>query len=147
MKRLSVYGLAAMVLLGAAAAQADRGDHRGGKHHWKGEHGKHYRDRHHRHRYVHPGKRRYYRGRWVRPWRDYAPRYYGPRYDYPGYLGSALIGGAVAYSLFHSHGGATCHDSHLSSSGQRYEVVGCHRIEYLPDGTQRRVEVPLSACD
>ena len=63
----------------------------------------------------------------------------------------ALIGSAIFFSIYHTHDGAYCYDDH-GRSGDRYgdggrrEIVGCHRIERLPDGRERRIEVPLSEC-
>ncbi|MFT7289433.1 MAG: hypothetical protein ACI87W_003567, partial [Halieaceae bacterium] len=83
-------------------------------------------------------------------------RYYNPRYSYYGpyggwgqaYLGGALLGSAITYGLSHNH--ATCNDSSHNHDpdgyreGPRYEIEGCYRIEKLPDGSERRVELPLS---
>lgn len=160
LRQLAVFGLAAVLTGGMTAAFADdrgRGfrDGHGGKHHFEkrggdwGRHyrGKHYRDkdfrgRHYRGKHYGHSHHKYYRGRW-------APRYRGSYYYYDAsrYLGSALVGAAVSYALFHNHNGAVCYDSHSRGYGStNYEVTGCHRIETLPDGSQRRVEVPMSAC-
>jgi hypothetical protein len=139
MKRLTSMGLAILLATGGGAALADRGhgdDHHGG--HGPG-YGKGYE--HH-----------YHEGHWYP--RPYYPRpYYYPRphydreYYYP--LGAALIGAAVTYSLFHTHDGARCYENHVvsySAPAASAEVVGCHRIERYPDGSERRVEVPVSEC-
>jgi hypothetical protein len=138
MRQMTALGLAAMLAAASTAVLAGDRDHRGGHHYRGGHHDRHYRGD--GYRGGHPAPR-YYRGGWARPW--YRPYY---PYNYSAYLGSALVGSAVAYSLYHSHGGLSCHDDHPERGGSRYEVVGCHRIEILPDGSERRVEVPLSAC-
>lgn len=123
MKRLTMSGLALVVAVGSGTALADR-DHGG----WHGGHGHH----HHRHYVRHWYPRPYYR-----------TVYYYPRHhhgDYYAPLGAALIGAAVTYSIFHSHDGG-----YAGSSGSS-DVVGCHRIERYPDGSERRVEVPLAEC-
>jgi hypothetical protein len=142
MKQLTVYGLAFLLVAGTTAALAGGRGHGGysGDHHYRhgGHHYNHYRPYRH---YGHNGGNygRHYSG------------YYRPNYYYPSYLGAALIGSAFSYSLSHSHNGATCYDSHASDRYQQRssgysEVTGCHRIERLPDGSERRVEVPISQC-
>ena len=140
-KRLGVCALALLLVAGTTVALADD-RHRGGRHdrpHWN-----HYKKHHYipyrpHYRYPYRGPR-YYRG--------YRPRYYYP--PYPPYAG-ALIGSAIFYSLFHTHDGTYCYEDHgrqderYRESGRR-EIVGCHRIERLPDGRERRIEVPLSEC-
>lgn len=87
--------------------------------------GKHHRNWHH--------NRRHYRG-----------GYYGD------YIGAAILGSALTYSLYHLHDGAVCYDSHDDRRDRRRykqsEVVGCHRIERLQDGSEIRVDVPLAEC-
>ncbi len=138
MKRLTVYGLAFLLVAGTTAALAGGRGHGGysGGHHNRhgGHHYNHYRPSRH---YGHHGG--HYSG------------YYRPNYYYPSYLGAALIGSAFSYSLYPSHNGAACYDSHSSDRYQQRssgysEVTGCHRIERLPDGSERRVEVPISQC-
>lgn len=105
--------------------------------HHKKHHGWHYQ-RWDRHGWRHDGWRRH-------SW-NHGRRYYGD------YLGAALVGSALTYSFYHLHGGAVCYDHHddRRSTGYRdrgySEVVGCHRIERLEDGTEVRVDVPLSQC-
>jgi hypothetical protein len=159
MKRLTVLGLGLLLATGAGATLADGGrhddhhgdDHRGnyGKGHDNGNHNGHgnssyknynkgYNMGHSYHVYYHGYPRVYY---YPRP--NYDRYYYYP-------LGAALIGSAVNYSLYHTHDGARCYENHQTSSyspaGADPEVVGCHRIERYPDGTERRVDVPLSEC-
>ncbi|MBE9539555.1 MAG: hypothetical protein IMF06_10760 [Proteobacteria bacterium] len=134
MKQLTVYSLALLLVIGTTAALAgDRGNggHNGGHHYQsRGHHGYHYR-----------------------PYRHYGRHsaYYRPHYNYPNYLGAALLGSALSYSLYHTHNGVSCYDKHAydrypQRTGGYSEVVGCHRIERLPDGSERRIEVPLSQC-
>ena len=139
MNRLGLYALALLLVAGTTAALADD-RHRGGRHdrpHWN-----HYK----KHHYIpyRPHHRYPYRGPWS--YRGYRPGFY---YYYPPYAG-ALIGSAITYSLFHTHNGAHCYDDHGRRDdyrdGGRREIVGCHRIERLPDGRERRIEVPLSQC-
>jgi hypothetical protein len=150
MKPLTLYGLAFLLIVGTTTALAGgrghgghngghNGGHQGGHHYkYQGHHYKHYK-----------------------PYRSYG--YYGghyrPDYYYPSYLGAALIGSALTSSLYHSHNGARCYEDHSGGlyqprnqlrnqqrdSGSR-EVIGCHRIEILADGTERRVEMPMSQC-
>jgi hypothetical protein len=101
-----------------------------------------YRDDRHLRRHR-PPHYRHYRPYWNQRW------YYGPRHyrrDWgSAYLGGALLGSAITYSLSHNH--ANCTDSsHYHGGSSRYEVSGCYRIERLPDGREVRVELPLSAC-
>jgi hypothetical protein len=140
MKKLTAYGLAFLLFTGTSAALAGRGD--------RGDHGRHNDNRGHynngRHHYNH-----YYRGHRNR---FYNRRYYAPGYYYPSYLGAALIGSALTTSLYHSHSGERCYQSHANDqyrqgSSSNRQVVGCHRIEILADGNERRVEVPLSQCN
>jgi hypothetical protein len=134
MKRLTSLGLTILLATGGGAALADRGhgdDYHGG--HGRG-HGKRYE--HH-----------YHGGHWYpRPY-YYSRPHYNRDYYYP--LGAALIGAAVTYSLFHTHDGARCYEHHVvgySAPIASTEVVGCHRIERYPDGSEQRVEVPVSEC-
>lgn len=157
MKQLSVYGLALLLVIGTSVALAgDRNRHHRShgdghsRHHYKVEKRHHGYDRHHYYR-KRDYQRHYYRPHHYgsRHYWGYAPRYYGPRYYYPSYLGAALVGSALTYSLYHTHSGALCYDRHETGttySSPASEVVGCHRIEQLPDGSERRVDVPLSEC-
>jgi len=130
MKRLTVYGLVLVLATGSGMALADRdrghGNHRGG--HGHKHHG--YKHGHHQgHWYPRP----YYRNVYYYPRHDHHSDYYYP-------LGAALIGAAVTYSLYHGR------DAGYSERAGSTEVVGCHRIERYPDGSERRVEVPLGEC-
>jgi len=145
MKRLTTIGFCALLAMGSGAALADR-DYRGGKGDGHGNgHGKGHGYHDERHNYKHYG------GHHDTHYVYYYPRPYYPRYPdryvyYP--LGAALIGSAVTYSLYHSHDGVRCYDNHSVSSysSPSSEVVGCHRIERYPDGSERRVDLPLSEC-
>ena len=160
MKQFSVYTLALLLVVGTTSALAGGRDHRrhsNDRHNTHRSHysyGNHYKS-HYRHGYNrHHGSSHYRRG-------FYRPSFYGH-----SYLGAALIGSAFSYSLYHRHNGAVCYDNHGSDrygsgryDGDRYasdryeprasysEVVGCHRIERLADGTERRVDVPRSQCE
>jgi len=144
MNNLSIYSLAIILVLGTSAALA--GERRHGGHGYK-QHHPHYKQKHQyykRHHYWHYPRHNYRR--------HYYPRYRGAYgYYYPPYLGAALVGSALTHSLYHTHQGAVCYDNHQRDAdprrgGSSREVVGCHRIERLPDGSERRVEVPLSEC-
>ncbi|HEY6131003.1 MAG TPA: hypothetical protein VIV27_03245 [Halioglobus sp.] len=127
MKRLTLSALALVLATGTGTALADRGhgDHHRGKHgHGHGHKHGHYN----RHWYPRP----YYQRMYYYPHHEHHSDYYAP-------LGAALIGAAVTYSLFHRD------DAGYRSSGSS-DVVGCHRIERYPDGSERRVEVPLAEC-
>jgi len=137
MKQFTIYSFAFLLVTGTTAALAgDRhhSAHPSVKHHFGG-YNDHYYKRHPHHSY--------YRGHYGR--HRYSNHYY------PSYLGAALIASSLTHSLYHTHNGAACYQNH---SGDRYqqrtgsysEVVGCHRIERLPDGSERRVEVPISQC-
>jgi hypothetical protein len=137
MKQLTVYGLALLLIVGTTAALAGGRDHRGysGGHHYqqRGHHPNHYR-----HGYGH-GYQRHHGG------------HYSRNYYYPSYLGAALFGSALTYSLYHTHNGVSCYSNHSTNQyqprGSGYsEVVGCHRIERLADGSEQRIEVPMSQC-
>ncbi|MEH6610095.1 MAG: hypothetical protein V7696_12075 [Halioglobus sp.] len=162
MKKLIVYAMATLMLTATGSALAERRHQDGKKSHHSG---KYYQDKHHgnysRHNYKR-GYRHGYRsnyGHYGRKSYNYRHHgYYNRNYYYPSYLGAALFGSALTYSLYHSHNGNQCYENHGSSgnnrnySGESYsgsttEVVGCHRIEQLPDGSERRVEVPLSQCN
>jgi hypothetical protein len=131
MRHITVYGLALLLITTTTAALAGgrgHGGYHGGNNYRHGGH--HYRPH--------------------RPYRHYS-NHYRQAYYYPSYLGAALIGSAFSYSLSHNHNGTSCYENHSNdryrqSSGGYNEVVGCHRIERLPDGTERRIEVPVSQC-
>lgn len=146
MNKLSIYSLAMILVLGTGAALAGGNSHRGhgykqSHHHYKQQH-RYYKPHH---KYYRHSPRHYYG-------RHYYPRYRGHHeYYYPSYLGTALLTSALTYSLYHTHHGAVCYQEHGRDYDQRRdsstrEVVGCHRIERLPDGSERRVEVPISEC-
>jgi hypothetical protein len=124
MKRLMVFGLALLLTTGGGAVLADR-DH--GDRGWGRRYG-------HCKNYWHP--RPYYREVYYYPSHDH--HHHDHDYYYP--LGAALIGAAVTYSIYHAH------DTGYSPSGSGAEVVGCHRVERYPDGSERRVEVPIAEC-
>ena len=151
MKLLTAYGLAFLLFTGGTAALAGgkgHGGHHGGKNYNSGKHysgGHSYRGYRNKHRVRHYNHYRPYRNNF------YYGSYYRPNYFYPSYLGAALVGSALTSSLYHTHNGERCNDRHADSdyrqsSGNR-EVVGCHRIEVLADGSERRVEVPMSQCN
>ena len=162
MKSLSVYGLAILLVLGTSAALAKdrhhdkRPHHEANRHHAK-HYGKHH-NKHNRRYYSHGYYKPYKHSGWKYGW-NHGYRYYRPHY--PNYVGAALLGSALNYSLYHSHQGVACYDRHdnvnysdrsysdRSYSNQNYsnsQVVGCHRIERRPDGTEVRVEVPMDQC-
>lgn len=159
MKKLTCYGIALSLLIAATGSLAEKRGHGGnhgedrggnhGKHHYK-QKGHHYGHRDDRHYGRHYGHRYGHRYGHYKPYRQ--PRYYRGYYrpDYPSYLGAALFGSAITYSLLHTHNGAHCNDNHggdyYRQSNRSTEVVGCHRIERLPDGSEVRVEVPMSQC-
>lgn len=165
MKKFTLYGLALLLVASTSIAFAGDRDHRRHDKHdrqYSSKHERHYNkhDRHynkHYNRHYKTHYNRYYSGHGFRSHRGYRSHHgfrggYYPHYYYPSaYLGAALIGSAINYSLYHQHNGATCYDNHSSdrnrSSDRNYsEVVGCHRIERLADGSERRVDVPLSQC-
>lgn len=137
------------------ATHADK--HHGARRHYREQH-KSYRKRHHfkphhrQHHYRYKHYRpRFHRGYYHNRWRHHYRHGGHYRYNrhYPAAFGSALLGAAIGYQLFHTHNGVVCHDDHGGSygrGGRRSEIVGCHRIEQLPGGGTRRVEVPLSQC-
>ena len=133
MKRFTLSGLALVLAMSTGAAMADRGrgDYDGNHGHHHGRWCKHGHGHGHHKRHWYP--RPYYRPVYYYPHHEHHSDYYEP-------LGAALIGAAVTYSIFHGH------DSGYSGSSGRSDVVGCHRIERYPDGSERRVEVPLADC-
>lgn len=125
---------------------------------YRNEHRKDYRnDFRNDHRWDRRDRRAYRHGYW-RQGRYYAPRYYYRGWGanpYRGwgqaYLGGAILGSALTYSVVNNH--ADCDDHRHNHSadgyhrdGPRYEIEGCYRIEQLPDGRERRIELPLSEC-
>lgn len=146
MKKLTAYGLTFLLFTGTSAALAgrgDRGDHDRG--HGRGHddnRGQHYKHKKHHYNHYYRGHRKHF----------YNRRYYSPGYYYPSYLGAALLGSALTSSLYHSHNGERCYEKHADdqyrqSSSSNRAVVGCHRIEILADGSERRVELPMSQCN
>lgn len=173
MKLLTSLSLALVLAFGAASASAGdkhkqhkkhHNDRHVSVHHGGHKHGKHYRrhhyerqhyghryrhhyNRHYNHRYNHHYRHRHdyhgYRGGY---WR------YRRHGDYYPYIGVAIAGSLIGHRLYHLHGDTVCYDDHeRDRRGERRggysEVVGCHRIERLPDGSERRVDVPLSECN
>lgn len=135
MKQLTVYGLAFLFVITTSTALAGGRGHSGRQHY---RHGGYHFDNHRQH------PRHAYRS-------GYRGGYYRPGYHYPPYLGAALLGSALASSLYHNHNGSRCYDNHSADryqqqAGRYSEVVGCHRIERLADGSERRVEMPMSQC-
>ena len=70
-------------------------------------------------------------------------------YDYDPYLplGAALVGTAIGYTL--SRSGPDCYGNCTTTTytnASTSNVSGCYRIERYPDGSERRVELPLSEC-
>ena len=136
-RQLTAWLTAVILVIGSTTAMADRKGHR--------DH-KHYKSHHYDKRYSHQ--------RWQPPRHRVTHIHKHYRSDYPGYLGAALLGSAITYALFHQHNGADCHDSHgyrhsrdyRDRYSNRYDVVGCHRIERFADGSERRVTVALAQC-
>ncbi|MFV8816532.1 hypothetical protein [Haliea sp. E17] len=146
MKRLTVILMSLVMAAGSATALADRGWDKGKGHgdrydsrhngkHFKGHYDKHY-DKHYNKHYKGGHHHVYYY-----PRHDYRPRGY---YSYDPYLplGAALVGGAIGYTLGHSHDNASTTYSQTTTT----QVSGCYRIERYQDGSERRVELPPSAC-
>ena len=161
MKKLIVLAMTLLLCsVNSGALAGGKGHKYGHSNHGKHQ-GKHYK--HHKHKKHYKQHKRYKHGKhyghhghygYYRPYRGhrYYGGYYHPDYAYPSYLGAALIGSALTYSLFHTHNGTYCYDNHgnnnyRQSNGRYSEVVGCHRIEQLPDGSERRIEVPMSQCN
>lgn len=148
MKQLAIFAIALLLFNVNTDVLA------GGKSHGKKHGNQHYQQKGHNYGHYNHGRHNYNHYEHYRPYSSY--RYYGghyrPNYAYPSYLGAALIGSALTYSLFHTHNGTYCYDNHgndnyRQSNGRYSEVVGCHRIERMPDGGERRVEVPMSQCN
>ena len=137
MKTLTVYAIAALLVMGTTAALAGNKHNNHNKHHGYGYNG-HHNYKHHNNHY-----RGHHSGR------------HGSHYN--NYLGVAMLGSALTYSFYHTHHGVACYQRH--DAGGRYqqynfnsrntrntEIVGCHRIEQLEGGRERRVELPLAEC-
>ena len=164
MKALTTLSLALLLAFGAASASAG-GKHKHHKKHHKDWHvsvhhnyyggsryGKHYRYKkhHYKHHYNHGYRHRHHYRHYDYPgYRGGYWRYRRHGYYYP-YVGAAVVGSIIGHSAYHLHGDNVCYDEHRDRRGDRTggysEVVGCHRIERLPDGRERRVDVPLSEC-
>ena len=126
MKQFTVYALAIVLIVGTTAALA--GERRHGNHHGG------YKKQWGHSNYHHRG---YYRG------------HFNSGHYYAGYFGAALVGAALTANLYHTHNGAHCYDRHpdnYRSSRNYSEVPGCYRIERFSDGSERRVELPMSQC-
>lgn len=66
-----------------------------------------------------------------------------------GSIGSAAIGAAITYTLInprddHRHCNHAVGLGHANTAAQ--EVVACFRMERMPDGRERRVDLPLGEC-
>ena len=168
MKHLTILGLALVLALTAASASAGGKHKHHKKHHndWEvsvhhnyyggpkyGKRYRHYRHKNHyyNHRYRHRHHYRHHYRHYDYPsyrggyWRHRRHSYYYP------YVGAAIVGSIIGHSAYHLHGDNVCYDDHAGDrrgdrSGGYSEVVGCHRIERMPDGSERRVDVPLSEC-
>lgn len=146
MKKLTAYGLVFLLFTGSSAALAGRDDH------GRGHDGN--RGQHHKHKKHHYNHNKQHYSHYYRSHRNhfYNRRYYSQNYYYPSYLGAALIGSALTSSLYHSHNGERCYEEHAvdqyrQSSSSNRQVIGCHRIEVLADGSERRIEMPMSQCN
>lgn len=143
---LLVSGLAAVMAVLPLTASADHRhrnhgwDHRGNWDRW---------DRRH-----YNFQRRQFRRFQNRAWRN---RWYrGPRlrYDYyplgwrSGFATGAVLGSTINVTRFHDYGDHRyCeHTTSRRRSFEGDEISGCFRVERLPDGSERRVELPRSEC-
>jgi Ni/Co efflux regulator RcnB len=155
---LSTIGLALALAVGTSSVMAagnhgDRHNRGWNSSHEQSRHGAHQRrDNYNRHARVQHRSSHY--NRWSYNsyrYRGYSPSHWRHRSRggyYPSYIGVRLAGSLIGHSAYHLHSGAVCYDAHQRDGrpGNYNEVVGCHRIERMPDGNQRRVEVPLSQC-
>lgn len=141
MKTLTVYAIAALLVMGTTAALAGNKHNNHNKHHGNSHNSHHNYKRHNNHHGGHHSGHR--------------SGHYGSHYN--NYLGVAMLGSALTYSFYHTHQGVACYQRHdnggryeqynFNSSNTRHtEIVGCHRIEQLGDGRQLRVELPLAEC-
>ena len=155
MKKLTVYSLAFLLVTATTAALAGSRNHGGQSGRHGGSHGGGHNYKHGGQHYKYGGQHYKYGGNhynrhWAPPRYNRYRNHYRYNYYYPSYLGAALIGSAVNYSLHHTHNGASCYDNHSSNQYQprssNSEVVGCFRTERLADGSERRVDVPMSQC-
>lgn len=93
-------------------------------------------------RLRHFGPNRFYRqqrlnrfNRWSR---------FDRRWGWPAsFFGGTALGAAVTYNLVYDH---TDHRYCDHMPALPADIGGCYRIERLPDGRERRVELPRSAC-
>jgi hypothetical protein len=143
MKRLTATLMALVLAGGSGLASADRDRHDGGRHGGDYDHDG-------RHHWGHPG--RHY-GPPLKRYVYYYPRHYHTTRvyynDYDPYLplGAALVGTAIGYTLGQS--GSGCNGNCTTTTVTQVPaatVSGCYRIERYADGSERRVEVPLSQC-
>lgn len=150
MKILSVYTVAILLVVSTTSALASGREHRRHSNDNHSTHRSHYSyDNHYKTHYLHGYNRHRSSSQYRRGF--YRPSIYGH-----SNLGAALIGSAFSYSLYHHHNGAMRYNNHGSDirESDRYEtsskyskVVGCHRIERLPDGSRRRVDITRSQCE
>lgn len=146
---LTIGLIGALAASAAPAALADKGYQN--KHWDRYDNRQRYNNRNnHRSNYrYNRNYRSFYGNQYWRGGRYYAP----PRYNYNRYngywgvpsafIGGALIGSSLNYSRYHDR------DDHRycdHSTQNRQESSGCYRVERLPDGRERRVELPRSAC-
>ncbi|MEM1144385.1 MAG: hypothetical protein AAGI88_17530 [Pseudomonadota bacterium] len=141
--------LAILIAALPLSASADRG-HRG--HGWDGRGDwDRWERRHHRfHRRLNKRQwRRHHRRAWNNRWRNrwyYHPRY---RYDYypfgwrSGFATGAIIGSSIHRDRFYDDRDRRDRDRITQDRG---EISGCFKVERLPDGSERRIELPLSDC-
>jgi len=140
MNRLSLCGLAVLLIIASRSALAGHGSDFYVEA-YVSHHNVHYRSPHYRHDNRHANRAHQHTRQ---------QRYYYPRsYYFPNHYGLVAVGPTLSFSLYHRHRGKVCYDRH---SGRDYrgayhsEVVGCHRIERFPDGSHRRVDVPVAQC-
>lgn len=155
MKKLTLYGLALLLVASTSTAVAGDRDNRHNKHERHASKHERQYNKHHRHynsrsnSHYNRSYNRHYSYDGFRGYRG--GHHYRNRYYPSAYFGAALIGSAISYNLYHQHNGASCYDDHSNdhnrSRNRTYsEVVACHRIERLADGSERRVEMPRSQC-
>ena len=145
--------LSGCLLTASNLAEADN------RKHWRSGHWDRGYDRHwDRARWAHRQGRRSWRSGYRAGRQDF---YWGPRhhwrrgawgygrdrwaYGAGGLATGIIIGSQIGNDRY-------CPDERVDRrwdrrhSQSRDEVTGCYRIEVLPDGTERRVELPLSDC-
>lgn len=99
-------------------------------------------------------QRQFWNGRWhYRPWAPHpAYRYRHSGWGWNGNWGPAFIGGvtlgtAISGSAQDRRDSDFCGScDHWIDGTSRSEIESCFRVEQLPDGSEQRVELPLSAC-